>query len=76
MWEGQALPEKKCGSLDPRGHPGSATMSLRITPSFAGCSFRVILGGTWYYLPIHHCSFWFMFNLNIFSCRYACITLE
>ena len=35
-----------------------------VTPSFAGHSFPVISGETWYYLPIHHCSFWLLFNLK------------
>jgi len=38
-------------------------MNLRNT-YFAGHSFRVISGETWYHLPSHRCSFWFLFNLK------------
>jgi len=35
-----------------------------VTPSFAKHSFRHISGEMWYNLPIHRCSFWFLFNLK------------
>jgi len=35
-----------------------------VTPSFARHIFRHISGEMWYNLPIHRCSFWFLFNLK------------
>jgi len=44
-----------------------------VKPSFAGHSFRIISGETWCYLPIHRCSFLFLFNLKyifVLLCMY------
>jgi len=52
---GPGLPRKKVGNLDPCVPQVPQPMSLRITPSFAGHSFRIVSGETRYCLPIHSC---------------------
>jgi len=61
-WPGP--PRKECGVPRPMRHPRFRHLWAYVTPSFAGYTFRVISGETWYHLPIHRCSFSFPFNLN------------
>ena len=61
---GPRPPRKKVGEPKPMGSPWFRHLCAYAAPSFAGHSFRVISGVMWYYLPIHRCSFWFLFNLK------------
>jgi len=54
---GPGHPRKYMGSLVSCG-PRFRQLWAYVTSSFAGHSFRVISGETWYYLAIHRCSFW------------------
>jgi len=39
-------------------------LQVRDTYSFAGLSFSVNACETWYFLAIHRCAFWVLFNLK------------
>jgi len=75
---GPRPPRKKVGKPKPMRPPWLHHLCAFVTPSFAGHSFRVISGETWYYCISQFTVVQFDFCLisNIFSCRYACITLE
>ena len=61
---GSLPPRKKVGKRTPMRPPWLRHLCDFVMPSFAWHSFRAISGETWYYLPIHRCWFWFLFNLK------------